>query len=461
MDDLSEPMTGLHHIATSQRQGTYWVVLAILASLMLGGGGVTFPLPEMAAQVLIALCFVQWFSGKAHHTAPTASWIVAACLLLLPTLFLLPVPPAIWQGLAGRAALKNGLALVGQQNDWHSLALFPSRALSSWISMAATAMLIPMVAWLDRRGQILLFFALVLVGLLSLLVGAVQIGGGEGNLFRFYYEADDYLVGFQGNRNHQADLLLLVILAFGALLRGLNAFTKRGLQPWSVALVALCFDGAFALGVVLTQSRTGIVLLPLALVGQAYLLGPILPWGEKPMRAGLALALVLALGASFLMTRDGTIGTALARFGQEQEQRPEIWANTLNIIGQYRPIGAGYGSFLRLYEAEEVLEGVSDIFVIRAHSDYLEFYLENGVAGIAISIMIAGTLLYNRRKNALAVPLYIRAFALMALVELGLHSFVDYPLRTMALDGLAAISAGLLLAGTSHSHNSNTLDGNA
>jgi O-antigen ligase len=454
-------MTGLHHIVTSQRRGTYWVILALAATMMLGGGGVTFPLTEMVLQVFTASCFFLWFTGKGRHPAPQASWLCAVGVLLLPTLFLLPLPPALWHGLAGRAALADGLGLVGRQNEWHSLALFPAHALSSWISIAATALLIPMVAWLDRRGQILLFAVLVLVGVLSLMVGAIQIGVGEGNLFRFYYEADDYLVGFQGNRNHQADVLLLVLLVFGALLRGLHDFTQRGLHPWSVAVVVLCFDAACALGVVLTQSRTGMTLLPLVLVGQAYVLGPIMPWGKRPMRAAMILALALAIGAAFLMTRDGTIGAAMARFGQDHDQRPEIWTNSVNMIGQYHIIGAGYGSFLRLYEGEELLESVSDIFVIRAHNDYLEFFLENGLAGVVALIAISGILFLNRKRNAAATPLYIRAFALMGLAQLGLHSFVDYPLRTMALDGFAAISAGLLLAGSSQLQKSNALDGNA
>jgi O-antigen ligase len=175
----------------------------------------------------------------------------------------------------------------------------------------------------------------------------------------------------------------------------------------------------------------------------------------------MILALALAIGAAFLMTRDGTIGAAMARFGQDHDQRPEIWTNSVNMIGQYRIIGAGYGSFLRLYEGEELLESVSDIFVIRAHNDYLEFFLENGLAGVVALIAISGILFLNRKRNAAATPLYIRAFALMGLAQLGLHSFVDYPLRTMALDGFAAISAGLLLAGSSQLQKSNALDGNA
>ena len=84
----------------------------------------------------------------------------------------------------------------------------------------------------------------------------------------------------------------------------------------------------------------------------------------------------------------------------------------------------------------------------RAHNDFLEWAIEAGAAGLmvlaaAVAIVLClGWRAWRRRPADRPQT----TFALCTLAIIGLHSMVDYPLRSMALACIAGLAAGILAA---------------
>jgi O-antigen ligase len=91
-----------------------------------------------------------------------------------------------------------------------------------------------------------------------------------------------------------------------------------------------------------------------------------------------------------------------------------------------------------------MLDKVTPNYVNRAHNEYLELLIETGVPGIAVlavfvSAIGARLILALRKKRPFGI------FGLpagLAILLVGLHSIVDYPLRTQSL----AVLFGVILA---------------
>lgn len=421
----------------------------IVAAWVLGGGGGTWPVSEAALQCIVALAAVIWMWSPALRRStpsPGEAALVALLLLIIPALQLVPLPPKLWQALPGREIEWRSLALVHAADDWRPWSIAPGRTFAALLAMLPPALIISFVAALHVRDRWIVPATITLVGMLSLLIGAGQISGGSGNALRFYAPESPWIHGFEVNHNTQADVFLLALLAFAAMAR---EAIDRAWIPRGRALAA--FSGGWlllAVGVVLTASRTGIVLLPITLGFGLAILWPHLRLGRTAMQSAGACGGVLAMIAIGLILTDNPIGEALARFDFTGEKRPGIWADSLLALAHYWPFGAGAGTFVPAFAPFERVEALYPFPVEHAHNEYIEAGIE---AGIPASIVIAGVIAILFRagwrhfkepgKSAQASVL----FALGACTIIALHSIVDYPLRSMALACMAAASAGLFI----------------
>jgi exopolysaccharide production protein ExoQ len=431
------------------------VLVAVLLNTLFGGGGIGYPLVELGVQIALAALAVAWVwtaQPRCLAQMSRSTLLAAGLVVLIPLLQLLPFPPSIWQNLPGREAELRDLALVGLEGTWRPLSLVPDMTLASLLSMGSAALVLVMTGSLARSARSLCIGAIALVALASLVVGAGQIVGGDGNIFRMYQPRIDYLVGFQNNRNSQADVLLIGMLCVAGVTRdlvlsGLLASRRRLV----LSLVGVA-SAVLALGVVLTGSRTGMGLIVPVLLLQAVLLRP---WLNLGMGLGwrnlgvLSLCGLVAGAALVYALRDNAaIGRALGRFATQGEARPEIWTDALFAIRTYLPWGAGMGTFLPIFIVHERLEIVSDMIVNRAHNDYLELLFEAGIPGIVALMAIAGMMLRGTIAGLRSPDRRVRGqvfCAVSILLVLGGHSLLDYPLRSMSLAGIAAVCAAILL----------------
>jgi O-antigen ligase len=346
--------------------------------------------------------------------------------------------------LPGRASEAAALGLVGAGARWMPWSVAPARSLASLLALIPPAAAMVLMARAGTSSRWWTLAAIAAIGLVSVVVGAGQLAGGESRLLRFYGESHiGFLTGFQANRNAAADVLLIAMLALAAL----DVRSKPAWRPLTGAALA-----ALAVAVFLTGSRAGIALMAPVLAGIAV-------WrGREPLRrlrprarlAGTFGVLAATAAVVLVLAANPTARRMAARFSQGHDPRPELWTDTLYAIGQTWPMGSGLGSFVPVFVAAERLEVVDQSFPNRAHNDYLEFVLEAGLPGLVVLSALAAWLIWRlvvglRRAESEAARAEL-VFAGATLALLGLHSVVDYPLRSMALATLAGVAAGIILA---------------
>ena len=418
-------------------------------SLVLGGSGSPAPLLELTLQCLMAIGAAVWLlQPQALSKVPGPAWRIAALILALPLIQLVPLPPMIWQGLPGRDGMVAALELVGAEDSWRALTLSPSRTVASLLAASAAVTSLILAASLAARGRWLLIGVIAAIGLATLLIGAAQLSGGAGNPLRFFDPNEVYLTGFQANHNSAADIILIAMLAIAAL--GRMALDQRlvRLAGLRLAITVLAANAVLVLGLFLAGSRAGLALLPLVLTFQYLILQPDrkIRWLRLTMSASAAAASIAA--AFFLLRGNRAVEQILARFNFDGEFRPELWRDAAFALGQHWPVGSGQGTFVPVMMAAERLEVVDQTLPNRAHNDYLELAIEAGLPGLLVLAIIAAIVLravWLARRDPPAGSRPQVLFASGTLAVIALHSLVDYPLRSMALAAVAATAVGLLL----------------
>lgn len=424
-----------------------WPVLAMLAaSIMLGGGGSPTPQAELMLQLVSVACALAMLFGPTAMTRldgpPRAAWLVAGLVLLLPILQLIPLPPSLWQALPGRELARDALALVGADSQWRGWSLFPGRTLAGLLAIVPCAIGLLAVSRLPAEDRRWIAPTVAAMVLLSLLLGALQMAGGPASALRFYAQSNPgFLNGFQANRNAQADVLLIGLVAAIAS----ASFLTLSVRRLNANIIGLLIVSLFALGVILTGSRAGIALLLVAFAFAA-----LIWFGWKPrLLAGLLVAMPLGGLALWMSASSPAMRRVFERFGQSDDFRAELWADAWFAIAQYWPFGAGIGSAGPVLTSVERLEIVDVTAPNRVHNDYLELVLETGAFGpivlAAIVAVIAWKTVLRLQRSSPQNPVETY-FALAILAIIGLHSIVDYPLRSMSLAFLGSMGVGLLLA---------------
>lgn len=423
--------------------------LFLLVALLVGGAGRAHPfLTGLICLLSVGLLFVE---GQCFRWAGRSIFFKIACLLwgawfLLLLVQVVPLSPAIWHQLPGRDGAVAIYELAGWAGKWHALSLTPDK---SWAVIFVS--LPPFLMFLlssrasreDLRRYLVIFLG---VATLSAALGILQFGAGAGSPFYPYDTAHQGAgVGLFINRNHQATFLLLAIIlspalhALGAERRSRAARGGRG------GLMAFILAMILSGGVLATTSRTGIMLLPFAILvalGVAYIAGATgrkLFWGLGAV-ALIGLAMIPTPIVQHILERFSTVA---------EDDRGAYWSNTRHAIGQYFPAGSGLGSFRTIYPMVEPLEQVGPLRVNNAHNDYLEVALEAGLPGVilvflVVALIVAAVIHGLRRSNPPRRRALILACAGGLFILMG-FSLVDYPLRMRSIAVVAALLLGLIM----------------
>lgn len=428
-----------------------WVA-SIVFVLALGlGGGTTQGLwsdtwVQVASLPLIGLAAARLLQSRRVPGAIVAILLTIA-ILALPLLQLIPLQPEWWTQLPGRAAIADTYRAVGMALPRLPLSLAPAATLRGAFSLLpAIAMFLAALSLeqRQRRFLVLLFLGFVL---LDVIVGLLQImRGPDSPLYFFDVTNKGNAVGFFANRNHNAALLYCAIplaVAWGLGLTSNRAWQRR------LGIFMVCLTVAAAvLGVAVTGSRAGIAL---ALVA-GLLCIPLAAMRGRGRRArvlivlaGNAIALVLAFQFGFAI---------LAGRVQHEDFFEDIrWPAaqmTVQAAEAYDPLGAGFGSFVPIFQTEEPRSFLGPFYVNHAHDDWLEVWLEGGfpavaLAGLFLLWFFARGVRALSRRGAAPATLVLARGAWITILLLLLHSIVDYPLRTTALMSLLGLCAALLL----------------
>lgn len=374
-------------------------------------------------------------------------WWIAGSISGLHLLQLVPLPPVLWHGLPGRDSARAALELVDAGDSWRPLSLTPMRTLASLLAALSALALLVMTSTLNQLARWRLIAIVAGTGILMLAIGAAQVSGGPESPFRFHDRQAAFLLGFHANHNSAADAILIAMLALAVLARHWMERQTHLPSAFATVPVALLVEGSLAIGLLLTGSRAGLLLFPLVMLAQVWILcrGTAIGW-KRPAPGLLAAAIVAALVAPTLRA-NRAVGAMLDRFSLAGEFRPELWHDAWAALWRHWPAGSGKGSFAPVMIAAERLEVVDQTLPHRAHDDFLELAIEAGptglfiLGGVAVLLSAAG---WRALRHGPPAAQTQALFGLATLSVFILHSLIDYPLRSMALAALAAVAAGML-----------------
>lgn len=264
--------------------------------------------------------------------------VIAITLYALAWLQLLPLPPALWTGLAGRDLAAQVLEVAGLEIGWRPLALDPGAAAAALLALVPPLVMLVAFARLDRSEQVVLLRVVVAFALSMAVLGLVQrVTGG---LAPYGTEHAGYATGLFANRNHLAAFLSCALL----MLPGLAAQEAQGRGRMLAAAAA----AVLLAGILATTSRAG-----MALGGGAFIVA--LALALRPRPASVAAGVVVLLAAFAALSMVPVLEPVFARFAAIGDDQRLVMAETsLAAARAFFPFGSGWGSFVPVYMAAMV-----------------------------------------------------------------------------------------------------------
>jgi len=442
----------------------FWLASCVLiASLVLGGGTRGGFLSDTVLQLIAIplLLVVLWRAPELLSAKQTrAPFLFALALAAIPLLQLVPLPPEVWTALPNREFTVESNALIGREHAWMPISMSPNATWVSALSLMPPISLFLAMLLLSYGERRHLSLLLLVVGVPAVFIGLTQVAQGPASALRFFAVTHPHdATGFFASRNHFAAFLYSLTLfaaawtvdvSFAA--GGRPAF-KKYTAP-SSALIIAAFAGLVVLvaAQAMARSRAGLALTIAALVG-AFALAL-----SDRRSAAKATPAKLLLGVTMLAVMFAvqfTLFRVLERFTEDPlaNSRISFARTTIEAAKAYFPIGSGVGTFVPVYTTfERPADAFVHFYVNHAHNDFLEMWLESGVAGLVLLGLFLFWLV-RRSAEIWRRPLpdgreIDRMLAKAAMVVIALllaHSLVDYPLRTGAMMAIFAFACALLI----------------
>jgi O-antigen ligase len=380
--------------------------------------------------------------------------LLIAALMFLVLSQLVPMPAAIWTSLPQREVVAEAGVLAGMVDSSRPLSLDPNRTWNTFFALFVPLAAICLVAIQGPRHRRRIVPMLVVVSLLSAGLGLLQLMSGDGlHLYHITHRGSP--VGLFANKNHQAILLLWLMLAASwlAVSADWRQISSSAAIGGSLATILVLFPL-----LVLTGSRAGLLLAPFVLLLCGWLLFSSVAAKEVLRRAGWYAKVVLGGGIAslvvpllFVFAMLATSGrrTAFSRLFELDASEDLRWQYSpamLRMARDFLPFGSGFGSFESVFNMYEPANLLSSRYMNQAHNDFLQVAIEGGV--LAVAVFVLGLVWYLRRCWRLwrsgrpDGQAHAGFFAGSLLLWLA-ASAVDYPLRT-------PLAAMLVVALTAH-----------
>lgn len=419
-----------------------WALAAILVfAVAFGGGGSKYGSANLLVQLaaLAALAVNRRAFFDFWKSSPFALKGLVALSILLPILYLIPLPQSVWSALPGRELMAQAYTIAGYEG-WATASVEPLRTL-----LALTALIVPLailtIGWSAPRDRLVLIGWIVVgLGLANFLVGIPQVlSNSEVGVLYPENPMPGVLFGTFANRN-STGIFLVGALALAAFLPPIAQFRNK------VLLIRMTACALLLVAIILTRSRTALVLalLPLGLAGLRVLFARSEFGKGRVWIAFAGAALVAGSVAVLALAAPGRVGEVVDRFEQgDTDARAYIWEDAVYSIDRFWPLGSGTGTFDDVFQLDESLENMTLRTAGRAHNDYLEVAIEAGVPGlvlIALWLVLLAWLAWRARHSR---DRWVAWSGGIALLAIALQSITDYPLRNMT--GLAFAAFALLV----------------
>jgi O-antigen ligase len=368
---------------------------------------------------------------------------------------LIPLPPSLWQELPGRDRIVAGYALLDQPLPWLPVSLAPINTAASalWL-LPPAAVLLGMVK-LGFFRERLIAWAITVVAGISVLIGSLQVVGGEDSPLYFYRITNfGKATGFFANSSHEA-MLLLVSIPFLTALYVHYSHRSDSQQHRSSLLVVLVMSLlTIFVGLALNASAAGLLLVVpvVAASALAYRRRRRTRTGRRSRTArlyavGAAVAAIAAVTAVTAFYSPAARELASNEYEASAAPRAIFFSNTMKAARDHFPVGSGVGTFIQIYPSYEDPSEANRTIINHAHSDYLELLLETGLPGMVVLVLFlfwwasrSITIWRSDDPGAFARAATIASATVLA------HSAVEFPLRSTALTAVFAACCALMAA---------------
>lgn len=457
-------MTSRQSTRRPPRPGLSFIMLCVFMAILFVAGGASrgdaIGQAIVRATAWMVLIGMILFGQRPtlRPVAPVLLLLSAALLLVLAQL--VPLPPAIWQALPGRALLTDAIAASSDPQPWRPWSMTPGatrNAAASLVVPVTTLLLVARFGPADRARLPGLLLALAAFGAL---LGLLQFSGAGFNN-PFVNDSVGQVSGNFANRNHFA-----LFLAIGCLLAPYWAFagsdghhqqraTWRGLAALGLVLL-------FVLMILASGSRAGMVLGLVAVVVGLLIARSGLrrvvagrPRWLMPVLLGVVLATIVAFVALSVVAGRAESIDRIVQLDTGQDMRRRALPTVLDMIGHYFPAGSGLGGFDPIFRIHEPFALLKPTYFNHAHNDFLEIVLDAGIMGLAVLLAaLAWWTLASVRAwwggtpdRALRDSLPLRRLGSTIVLLVLLASAFDYPVRTPMIMAVVTI-AGCWLAGS-------------
>ena len=341
------------------RGGLRFVAASLLmAALLLGGATQGGFIAQAAVRVLGLACLLVVVWRSPTLWAPGARWplLLLVCIIAVPLLQLIPLPPDVWARLPSRAFAVEIYRASGLPLAWAPITLAPDATWNAALSLVPPAAMFLLTLGLDTSQRRALIPWVLAVAGASVLLGVGQVAEGPTSPLRFYSITNvSEAVGFFANRNHQAGFLAAVVplAAYWAM-----TLARRG-GRWTLTVLGAGMALVFAVGVGVSGSRAGVLLLAGAGLGCVLLFAKGRPGGLSGRTLAITAGLIviglipaLAFGLREILH---DLPQAMA-----QDPRAHAFPVILKAAVENLPLGTGLGTFDPVYRALETPQAVTN-----------------------------------------------------------------------------------------------------
>lgn len=420
----------------------FWALGALLILTFLTGGGSRSDIASLVVlrpAAAILLGFGLWSLTRSTVRRYRFAYGMAAAIVGLVLIQLIPLPPAVWRALPGRGLVTQIDAAAGLGAVWRPISLVPSATWNALFALIPSLAALVLASQLDGRGRWRIAVLLIGIGLSSAILAILQLSGPPQGPF-YLYRVTNHAVGLFANRNHQAIFLaslfpLLAVFASAARPSAIDARLRTA--------VALAIGAVLLPLLLVTGSRNGMGMMAIGFASIPFLYT--MPGSRAGQDGGRrhVLRAVVALVILALVVLTVLLGRAVAidrlvESPATEDVRFQAWGPMLSTAMTYFPLGGGFGAFADLFKIDEPTGLLTSAMFFHAHNDWLELLITGGVPPLlllgvaAIAFFRIAARWWRSRARHDEDVLLAGAGLWMALI-FAAASISDYPLRVPSL----------------------------
>ena len=437
------------------RYVTATVAALLVFAPLIYGGNAPVPLLVLELSSLALMGRLVFKPGFRSQLSAWGQWLLLLCMLL-PLLYLIPVPLSVWGGLPGHTPYLEVFSTAFDRavpEGPRAVSLNPFDSERGWY-----ALLYPLAIFLVTLGlsetRIRLLVSIFLgVAVFQALLGFVQFVQGPESVFRlgnpYYLESG---VGTYVNRANLAALLYLALPMSIALLSTRDSIRTSGTSTRrrsfvDISLLLLLMLAAVILltGLVFTRSRAGIGLGFLGVLLASVLFS--LRLGKKKLLQAVAAVVIVGVVAALLTG----IAPVIARYASPDtidNERWKIFSAAWRAANTFMPVGSGPSTFSTVFPIFQ--PGDVNGFVNRVHNDYLELYFEGGLILLVPVLLLVFQYLRHwgrvwGKGESWSCFRMLQAGAGISVLLMLLHSVLDFNLHIPANMGYFAFMSAIFM----------------